>query len=120
MSSEPVHGDPVAALKAIAYALEAAAQPSYRSKAFAKAAATIASLPPSEVIELATKRELQTLPNIGDVMEQTILEALMGQPSAYLEKLQQIAEGTMTSEARALLAALKGDCHVHSDWSDGG
>jgi putative hydrolase len=44
----------------------------------------------------------------------------MGQPSAYLEKLQKAAEGSMTDKARDLLAALKGDCHVHSDWSDGG
>src|SRR5215471_19988341 len=112
--------DPVQALRDIAFALEAAAQPSFRSRAFEKAAKTLESMPLADVIDLARRRELQSLPNIGETMERTIIEALQGQPSAYLERLNEIAEGGMSPEAKAMRAALKGDCHVHSDWSDGG
>jgi len=118
--SEDVGRDPVLALREIAFALEAAAQPGFRSRAFERAASTVESMPPADVIELALRGELQTLPGIGEVMERTILEALAGKPSEYLQRLQEIAEGGMSAEARAMLAALKGDCHVHSDWSDGG
>jgi len=112
--------DPVQALRDIAFALEAAAQPSFRSKAFERAAKTIESMPPADVVDLALRGELQTLPGIGETMERTILEALTGKPPEYLERLTQQAEKAMSPEAKAMLAALKGDCHVHSDWSDGG
>ena len=120
MQSESPARDPVEALRQIAYALEAAAQPGFRSRAFMRAATTIASLPPDRVRALAEASELQTLPNIGAVMERTILEALAGKPSAYLERLEEITEGGLSAGARRLLESLRGDCHVHSDWSDGG
>src|SRR6202035_3179002 len=40
-----------------------------------------------------------------------------GQPPPYLDKL--LAEAA-PAERSGLRAALRGDCHTHSDWSDGG
>jgi putative hydrolase len=49
-----------------------------------------------------------------------IREALAGEVPVYLRRLEA-TEGRPVSEgAAALRAALRGDCHTHSDWSDGG
>src|SRR6185503_1391997 len=46
--------------------------------------------------------------------------SLAGEEPVYLRRLQS-TEGTDLDEATAeLRRALRGDCHTHSDWSDGG
>jgi putative hydrolase len=55
------------------------------------------------------------------------MEAVAGRIPAYLAKLEEEA-GDLAAEAAVVLtgrsaeirAALRGDCHTHSDWSDGG
>ena len=50
----------------------------------------------------------------------TIDEALAGEVPVYLRRLEATA-GTPVAEGGAQIrAALKGDLHTHSDWSDGG
>lgn len=49
-----------------------------------------------------------------------ILEALTGEPPSYLRHLEGEAEEPFSGAGSELLAALRGDCHTHSDWSDGG
>jgi putative hydrolase len=54
------------------------------------------------------------------VTERTIAESLRGEEPVYLRRLEATG-GRMIAELGAeLCAALRGDCHVHSDWSDGG
>ena len=55
------------------------------------------------------------------------MEALAGQIPTYLAKLEEEAgdvaaqEGiVLTGRSAEIRAALRGDCHTHSDWSDGG
>ncbi len=55
------------------------------------------------------------------------MEALAGQTPGYLAKLEEEAgaaaaeEGVvLTGRSAEIRAALRGDCHTHSDWSDGG
>lgn len=111
--------DPVAALKDIAFELERRNEPSYRVKAFRGAAAAISALPPGEVETLAASGSLKSLKGVGDVTAGVISEAVRGDMPGYLKKL--LNEGGWPPEnGRELRAALKGDCHVHSDWSDGG
>ena len=43
----------------------------------------------------------------------------MGRPS-YLQKLESVELPALSPEAASLLDQLQGDCHSHSDWSDGG
>ncbi len=114
--------DPVLALKRIAYLLERERERTYRVRAYRNAAAVIDELPEGELERRVRAGTLQDLPGIGEKTERVILEAVNGESPSYLRVLEEApsAVPTLTGEAAALRGALQGDCHTHSDWSDGG
>ena len=111
---------PVEALERIADLLMRGRAPAHRQQAFKRAAREISTVPESELRFLADAGRLKDLPGIGDTTAAVIAEALAGTTPAYLQKLLEHAETPGTDAGEALRTQLKGDLHVHSDWSDGG
>jgi putative hydrolase len=112
-------GRAVQALREIAFQLERAQAPTYRVRAFRRAAEVVKNLPPGELERRLASGTLPELPGIGPATAGVIAQAARGQRPSYLDRLLQEALPA-TMGRSALRAALRGDCHTHSDWSDGG
>jgi putative hydrolase len=109
--------EPVRALREIAFQLERAGARTYRVQAFRRAAQVIQGLAAGELERRISDGTLQDLPGIGPTTAEVIGQAAADGQPAYLTALLAEAAPPQPSSLRA---ALRGDCHTHSDWSDGG
>jgi putative hydrolase len=107
-----------AAFRRIVYLLDRELAPSYRVRAFVRAAEVVDELSDDELAARVQAGTLTELENIGDKTAAVIDEAYRGEPVAYLDELD--ATPLDPGEGAELRKALKGDCHAHSTWSDGG
>ena len=119
-SAPPYAEGPVAALRRIAFLLERTRAETYKVKAFRSAAATILPLDPEEVAVRARAGTLRELPGIGASTAEVIADAVQGRLPARLARLEEEAGGVLVDGGDGVRAALRGDLHAHSDWSDGG
>ncbi|BCJ74432.1 PHP domain-containing protein [Catellatospora sp. IY07-71] len=111
--------DPAEDLLAIAVELERAGEAGYRIKAFRRAAQTVAATGRAELAARAAEGTLAKLPGLGDVTARCVAESLAGEEPVYLRRLLATADRPLDEATEELHAALRGDCHSHSDWSDG-
>ena len=111
--------DPVEALERIATLLERERAGRYKEEAFRRAADAVRGRPLDELRELSARGRLGDLPGIGSSTARVIAQALDGEVPEYLARLE--AEAAPDAGPGApIRAALRGDLHLHSDWSDGG
>ena len=111
--------EPDEALRRIAFLLERERAGTYRVEAFRKAVATVRATDPDELRQRHEEGTLQQLPGIGKSTAAVVAAALDGELPAYLQTLQEKAT-PLAAGGTELLAKIRGDCHSHSTWSDGG
>jgi putative hydrolase len=110
---------PVQALERVVHCLDRAHETGFKTKAFVRALEVVRATPPEELVARSAAGTLTDLEGIGDSTARLITEALHGDTS-YVDKIEAETGVTLTDEGAKYRAALKGDCHLHSLWSDGG
>jgi putative hydrolase len=111
---------PAEALRRIAYLLERDGAESYKVRAFRQAAIAVDDVGRGRLEQLASSGRLRDIPNVGETTGRVIAEAIAGGTPSYLVQLETAQPGPLSPDALGLRNMLRGDCHAHSDWSDGG
>src|SRR5919201_5353044 len=111
--------EPAQALERIAYLLDRAREKPYRVRAYLRAAEIVKALAADELVARVASGTLEELDGIGPKTAAIIAEVATSGSAAYLDKLEDETRLTV-GKGSELVAALKGDLHVHSVWSDGG
>jgi putative hydrolase len=113
--------EPLDALNRVAFLLERSGADTYKVRAFRTAARAVADIDPDSLRALAQAGRLQSIEGIGKSTAQVITEALEGKVPGRLTQLEDAPDDMeLATPALELLGQLRGDCHSHSDWSDGG
>src|ERR1700759_4548732 len=108
--------DPVAALRQIAYYKDRAREDTRRVMAYRNAADIVEGLDDTERERHGQANSWQSLPGIGPKTAKVIAQAWSGREPDALVELRSAAQDLGGGEVRA---ALRGDLHLHSNWSDG-
>ncbi|RZT24932.1 putative hydrolase [Mycobacterium sp. BK558] len=108
--------DPVTALRQIAYYKDRAREDPRRVMAYRNAADVVEALTDAQREKHGAANSWQSLPRVGPKTATVIAQAWAGREPDVLVELRESAQDLGGGEIRA---ALRGDLHVHSNWSDG-
>src|SRR5690242_11860362 len=108
--------DPVAALRQIAYFKDRSRHDPRRVMAYRNAADIIEGLDEATRERHGQANSWQSLPGIGPKTAKVIDQAWSGREPDLLIELRSSAEDLGGGDIRS---ALRGDLHLHSNWSDG-
>lgn len=111
---------PVQALERVVHCLDRAHEGGFKTKAFVRALEVARAVPADELAERAGNDTLTDLDGIGDSSALVIRQALSGGQQQYLQQLEASTQVSITADGQRYFDALRGDCHLHSRWSDGG
>ncbi len=111
---------PEAAIRRVIHCLDRAHESGFKTKAFVRALDVVRSTDPDELAERARESSLTELDGIGNATASVISDALAGKVPEYLTKVEIESRVPISPEGEQVRAALRGDCHLHSTWSDGG
>lgn len=110
---------PVDALDRVIYFKDRALEESRRIQAYVNARDLVQELGDEAVAARHAEGSLQDLPGIGPSTAKVITLALDGGIDDYLAELDE-KTAIDVGEGAELREALRGDCHSHTTWSDGG
>ena len=108
--------DPVEALRQIAYYKDRDRQDPRRVMAYRNAADILEDLDEATLERHGQANSWQSIPGIGPKTAKVIAQAWAGREPDQLAELRAAAGDLGGGEVRA---ALRGDLHLHSNWSDG-
>ncbi|AEV72499.1 PHP family phosphohydrolase, histidinol phosphatase [Mycolicibacterium rhodesiae NBB3] len=108
--------DPVLALRQIAYYKDRAREDPRRVMAYRNAADVVERLSDAERERHGAANSWQALSGVGPKTAKVIAQAWSGREPDVLVELRSSAEDLGGGDIRS---ALRGDLHVHSNWSDG-
>jgi putative hydrolase len=111
---------PEAALLRVIHCLDRAHETGFKAKAFTRALDVVRTTPAAEIELRVAKNSLQELDGIGKSTAAVIIDAVEGREPEYLQKIEASSRVDITPEGQVYRDALRGDCHLHSTWSDGG
>lgn len=111
---------PVEALDRVIYLMDRSLAPGAKVRAFANARDIVVDLGDDTVRDLVQQGRLEETPGIGKSTGAVIAQAVRGEVPTRLTELEITSVVPLSEAAAPYRAALSGDCHLHSNWSDGG
>ena len=110
---------PSVALSLAIHYLDRELAPAPKVRAFQRALGVIEDLGEAELSERAVAGTLTDLDGVGPSTARVITEALAGIDDGYLAELEQRSRIPI-GDGGPVFERLRGDCHCHTNWSDGG
>jgi putative hydrolase len=110
---------PVDALREIGFLLERSRADTYRVRAYRGAADVVARMSEAEWADHTRERTWNKVSGVGPKTAIVISQAVAGEVPEYLQRLREEKQ-PLVAGGLGMRAAVKGDLHTHSTWSDGG